>query len=157
MTALLIVLALLVCGMVLLVAEIAVLPGFGVAGVGAIVLLASGVAYAWHSFGPGWGVGSLLIAAAGTAAVIVLVPRTKAGKDLVLGDSIKGSGAPDDSGLIGQEGVTLTPLRPAGVAEIAGRRLDVIADGMFVEAGQKVRVVSVEGARIVVALSEGGA
>ena len=49
----------------------------------------------------------------------------------------------------GKEGVTLTALRPAGAAEIEGRRLDVVTDGVFVEAGRPVRVISVEGARIV--------
>jgi membrane-bound serine protease (ClpP class) len=45
----------------------------------------------------------------------------------------------------------VTALRPAGVAELGGRRVDVVTDGVFVDAGRVVRVVAVEGARVVVA------
>ena len=41
-------------------------------------------------------------------------------------------------------------LRPSGTALIDGERLDVVSEGDFVEPGQKVRVVKVEGLRIVV-------
>jgi membrane-bound serine protease (ClpP class) len=41
-------------------------------------------------------------------------------------------------------------LRPAGIADIAGRRLDVVAHGAFIEAGQPIVVAEVLGNRIVV-------
>jgi membrane-bound serine protease (ClpP class) len=146
----LIVIALLTVGMVLLVAEVAVIPGFGVAGVSAAALIIGGVAFAWTQFGPAWGVGSLLISGAATLGVLLWVPRTRAGKALVLADSLKNT-VSADAGLVGQEGTAQTPLRPAGVIELGGRRVDVVTDGEFVEAGRAVRVVSVEGARVVVA------
>lgn len=52
--------------------------------------------------------------------------------------------------LVGREGITLTALRPAGVVEVEGERLDVVSDGGYVEKGQRVRVVQVEGVKIVV-------
>ncbi|CAI6018126.1 NfeD family protein [Cohnella sp. JJ-181] len=52
--------------------------------------------------------------------------------------------------LVGSAGVTLSPLRPAGVAEIAGRRVDVISGGEFLNAGLRIEVVSVDGTRILV-------
>src|SRR5690606_17678313 len=51
--------------------------------------------------------------------------------------------------LVGRTGRAVTPLRPAGTAEIDGRRWDVVTEGSFVEAGRPVRVVAVEGLRIV--------
>ncbi|MBF7082612.1 hypothetical protein IT084_06415 [Desulfallas sp. Bu1-1] len=51
---------------------------------------------------------------------------------------------------IGMEGVAITPLRPAGAAEINGERLDVVSEGGFIHARAKIRVVKVEGGRIVV-------
>jgi membrane-bound serine protease (ClpP class) len=51
---------------------------------------------------------------------------------------------------LGQEGIALTPLRPSGTAEIQGQRNDVVTNGEFIKAGSKVRVVEVEGTRIVV-------
>ena len=50
----------------------------------------------------------------------------------------------------GMEGVALTPLRPAGAAEIAGERLDVVTEGDFIPVGAKVIVSKVEGLRVVV-------
>ena len=52
--------------------------------------------------------------------------------------------------LIGQIGNTLTPLRPAGVVEVDGERLDVVSEGNFIDAQKEVRIVKVEGSRIVV-------
>jgi len=52
--------------------------------------------------------------------------------------------------LIGLEGRTLTPLRPSGSALFGDERLDVVSEGGFIEKDRKVRVVKVEGVRIVV-------
>ncbi len=52
--------------------------------------------------------------------------------------------------LLQKEGLALTSLRPAGIAQIGEERLDVVSDGSYIEKGEHVRVVQVEGARIVV-------
>ncbi len=52
--------------------------------------------------------------------------------------------------LIGKVGQTLTPLRPAGVVDVEGERLDVVSEGTFIDAHKQVKVVKVEGSRIVV-------
>ena len=52
--------------------------------------------------------------------------------------------------LRGRTGRTLAPLRPAGVADFDGRRVDVITEGMMVEGGQLVRCVDVRAGRVVV-------
>jgi membrane-bound serine protease (ClpP class) len=151
-TAIILIVALMAVGMVLLIAEVAIIPGFGVAGISAAALIIGGAAFAGSRFGATWGMGSLLLSAVGAYAILKIVPRTRAGKSLVLSTELK-KGAVDDKAqeLLGREGKTLTALRPAGAAEIDGRRLDVVTDGVFVEAGRPVRVVTVEGARIVVA------
>ena len=58
--------------------------------------------------------------------------------------------APPLTHLIGKEGRTLTPLRPGGSALIGEARVDVIAQGKFVEANTPVKVIHVEGNRVVV-------
>jgi membrane-bound serine protease (ClpP class) len=141
--------ALLVCGMVLLVVEVAIIPGFGVAGLGAIAMIVGGTVLAWVRYGATWGMGSLLIAAGATYTVLVVAPRTRAGKQLILADAV-GKGGARDAALVGKVGRTITALRPAGVADVDGRRVDVVAEGVFVDAGREVRIVSVEGARVVV-------
>nr|WP_090233149.1 nodulation protein NfeD [Lentibacillus halodurans] len=52
--------------------------------------------------------------------------------------------------LIGLEGRTVTPLRPSGSALFGDERLDVVTEGGFIEKDQLVKVVKVEGVRIVV-------
>lgn len=52
---------------------------------------------------------------------------------------------------LGQTGIVVHPLRPAGVIELAsGERLDVVSEGAFIPAGQRVKIIAVEGRRILV-------
>ncbi|WP_396653811.1 nodulation protein NfeD [Metabacillus litoralis] len=52
--------------------------------------------------------------------------------------------------LVGAEGVALTTLRPSGTAIFSDERLDVVTEGGYITKGNKVKVVKVEGSRIVV-------
>jgi len=51
---------------------------------------------------------------------------------------------------VGRSGVAASVLRPSGMADIGGQRLDVITSGEFIERGRAIRVVSVDGTRILV-------
>lgn len=52
--------------------------------------------------------------------------------------------------LIGRKGVTVTDLRPAGIAVIDEERIDVVSEGSFIAKDAIVRVIKTEGSRIVV-------
>ena len=52
--------------------------------------------------------------------------------------------------LRGRIGTAVSYLRPAGIASIEGRRVDVLTEGEFIGQGTPIRVVRVEGARIFV-------
>lgn len=52
--------------------------------------------------------------------------------------------------LLGKVGVTLTPLRPSGMILIDQEKVDVVSEGSYIDPGKKVRVIEVEGSRIVV-------
>lgn len=58
--------------------------------------------------------------------------------------------APPLTHLLGQSGTALTPLRPAGAAMIGQDRIDVVTEGKFVDANTPVKVIHVEGSRVVV-------
>ncbi|WP_413467438.1 NfeD family protein [Metabacillus niabensis] len=102
---------------------------------------------------------SLLISfAVASAASILLVKvfgkRMNIFKKLILRDSTN-----TESGyvsnvsrreLVGAEGIALTTLRPSGTAVINDERLDVVTEGGYIIKGQKVKVIKVEGSRIVV-------
>jgi membrane-bound serine protease (ClpP class) len=52
--------------------------------------------------------------------------------------------------LVGQEGVALTSLRPAGMARFGDKKVDVVSEGEQVEPDSRVRVIEVKGNRVVV-------
>ncbi|MFI5281228.1 MAG: NfeD family protein [Gemmatimonadales bacterium] len=52
--------------------------------------------------------------------------------------------------LVGQTGVAASELRPAGVAEIAGERVDVTTEGDWIKSGTPIVVVHAEGMKVVV-------
>ena len=56
----------------------------------------------------------------------------------------------DMSVFLGREGETRTALRPSGIAEFDGVRLNVVSDGMFIAQGVRVKIVRVDGNRILV-------
>lgn len=51
---------------------------------------------------------------------------------------------------LNKQGIALCQLRPAGMADFSGERLDVVTEGAFVSSGSKIKVVAVEGTRVIV-------
>jgi len=149
--ALLVVLILLL-GMALLAVELLVIPGFGVAGIAGLLIMLAGSGIAWWTMGAAWGGGTLMFSFAITILALWLLPKTGVGRRLVLKSSQSGQAAPDAglARLVGLHGVAITPLRPSGTAEFGEERVDVVTDGVYVERGKQVRVVAVEGVRVVV-------
>lgn len=107
-------------------------------------------------------VGALLVCAVLlvilAAMLVLFVHSFQSGKlsksKIVLQENIESSSTPLEEAsyqeLIGKEGIAITPLRPAGIVEIEGNRVNVQTDGSFIDANQKVTVVSVENLRIIV-------
>lgn len=142
-----------VIGILLLIVE-AFVPGFGVFGVGGVVSMGASIFLSVPSPELAWQY--LMWTAIAFLGVLVglvrAISKRGLGKALTLSDSAKGWTAPrtDDSALIGREGVSLTVLRPAGTAEFGEQKVDVVTEGEFISVGQRVRVVRVEGTRVVV-------
>ncbi len=144
------VIALLALGFILLFLEIFV-PG-GVLGVLGVLAMAYGC-YLAFDLSAAWGSAAVGLSVVVAVVAVRLVARSRLGRKLVLDDAGARDWKAAEAGLeelVGQEGKTLTQLRPAGLAEIAGRRLDVVADNELIAAGVAVRVVEVEGNRVVV-------
>jgi len=151
-------------GLVLLVIEVFVLPGFGVAGaLGLIAIVASLVL---SLVGPGFTTTFMLMAAGRVVLALLLallaslvllrfLPRLPFGRRLVLERGLTAAdgyaSAPEtDLQWLGKRGMATTPLRPAGIADIDGRRVDVVSDGEHIDAGQFIKVTRVDGNRVVV-------
>jgi membrane-bound serine protease (ClpP class) len=146
-------------GLLFLCIEIILLPGFAVAGVSGILLIAIGVGSVWLS--SGWE--TALMYAGGAVIVTIpiailglwLAPRTRFGKSFILDaaqKSVDGFQAPSQNlgKLVGKSGQAITPLRPAGAALIDGQRVDVVTSGEFIETDAEVEVIIVESNRVVV-------
>ena len=56
----------------------------------------------------------------------------------------------DKSKFLGAIGVCVTDLRPAGTITVDGEPLDVVTEGSFVKAGAQVKVINVDGSRVLV-------
>jgi membrane-bound serine protease (ClpP class) len=157
-------LLLLAAGLLLLLLELFVLPGFGVAGIAGLLAILAGLGFALIGAGA---TGSVILRALGQAALSVLVaiaaglalmrvlPRLPFGRRLVLESEMStrlgyGSAPVEDRGWLGENGVATSPLRPAGIADIRGHRVDVVSEGEFIEAGASLEVIRVDGNRVVV-------
>ena len=57
---------------------------------------------------------------------------------------------PIASEMMGLEGIALTTLRPAGTADFDGKRVDVVTESSYIEHGKKIRVIKVEGHKVIV-------
>jgi membrane-bound ClpP family serine protease len=145
----------LVMGLILLVVEVFT-PGFGVAGGTGLALLVLGIILTARSlFDAMVMVAILLVILAIVLAVIIRsAKKGRLSRTLVLQSQATAEAGfkstEDRQELVGKEGVALTNLRPAGTVDFAGERLDVVSEAAFIEKGQDVEVVRVEGRRIVV-------
>ena len=155
---------LLLGGIILLIVEAFVIPGFGVAGILGLLALLAGLILS--SVGDGSTISamisaasrlgfSLVIAIMASFALLRFLPKTRMGRHLVLQTDLDAhsgftSEPESDHALIGKLGIAMSALRPAGIADIEGRRIDVVSDGEYVEAGEPIKVTRVDGNRVVV-------
>jgi membrane-bound serine protease (ClpP class) len=153
-------------GVALLAIEVFLIPGFGLSGGLGIILILSGIYLALikHPFGiPG----VRLINAFYTIALAFILtfligilsikwfPHSGLWKRLVLDEGELrelgfGVGSAELEKLLGKTGRTLTTLRPAGKARFGQDILDVITEGDFVESNQEIKVIKIEGNKIIV-------
>jgi len=140
-----------VVGLAAMVLELFI-PGVivGVCGLAAVV---ASIIMAYHSEAcPDW-VGHVMIGISIVfLPVFFLVWRTVVPKIMGHHDSEKDyhPASQRKDSLLGAEGVSITYLRPAGVIEIDGRRVDVVTQGELIPKGAHVRIIEVAGNRVMV-------
>lgn len=146
---------LLVLGIILIIVEFFVASGIiGILGIGAVVasLFLSGASIGHMSMS----IAIALIVAIAAAVILFKWIGMNRGifRHIILRDSATTElgyvSSENKLEFIGLEGSTVTPLRPSGTALINGDRVDVVSEGGFIETNRKVKVVKVEGVRIVV-------
>jgi membrane-bound ClpP family serine protease len=144
-----------IVGLLLLTAEM-FMPGFGIAGITGLVLLIVAILVTAENVTEALIMTAILIVMV-TLVLLFLLRSAKKGTishRLILWSAARKeqgySAIGDNSNLLGRDGVALTVLRPAGFGDFAGQRLDVVTEGSFIPAGTKIRIIRVEGRRIIV-------
>lgn len=154
-----------VAGVILILLEIFVIPGFGLPGITGIILIFASIFLSLIGSRPFINYETISMAivqlSGALVAALILVfvmakylPKTSAFSRLILLQSEKAEEGfvsyPSEKELLGKEGIAYTTLRPGGTVEIDGRRIDVIADAEYIDRGTKIRVLRVEGIKVVV-------
>lgn len=145
----------LVVGFVLVVVEMYI-PGFGAPGIiGSILLITGVVLFADNPMEAL--VVTIIVVALLCIALSISIHSISKGKlahsQLVLNDVAVDNdelGERDLGYFVGKKGVAKTVLRPSGIGEFDGVRLNIVSDGEFIQSGARIQVERVEGNRIVV-------
>lgn len=160
---------LLVGGLLLLLVEFVLIPGFGLAGVTGLAAIVFSIGYAIFAAFIQQSIAvntaltfifsSIIVSAGLVVLALKYLPKTAIGRRLILESSFKSEAGYVGSNenlehMAGATGRTLTLLRPAGMAEIKGYRVDVVSEGEFISEQTEVKVIKVEGNRVVVARIE---
>jgi membrane-bound serine protease (ClpP class) len=148
-------LAIFVTGLILLVIE-AIVPGFGLPGISGIILVILGTILAMGSLASA--LMSVSIAIIITAIITMLLIKY-GHRSPFLDKIVLSTHQKDEEGYLsslsrdeylGKEGVSITELRPSGIIEIDGERLDALSSGAFIPKQSNIKVVRVEGSKIIV-------
>lgn len=148
-------------GIILLAVEAFLIPGFGVVGIMGIFSIGGSIVLSYATSSQG-------LAALGIALIWTLflvsvafqyLKKSGFFKRIVLQTTLSGeegySAVPVYHKYLGASGKVVSPLRPSGVVEFEdGERMDVVSEGLFINTGETVKVVKVEGRRIVVRAQE---
>jgi membrane-bound serine protease (ClpP class) len=155
---------LLALGLVFIILEV-FFPSMGMLGTLAALSIIGGGVLAYvndpGSLFLGYVVVTFVLVPVALLTALKLFPKTPIGKHFTLAGPTfnpKDAQAVEENldELVGLEGETITPLHPTGIALINKRRVDVVTRGEMLEKEARIKVIKVEGNRIVVEESKGG-
>ena len=139
-----IVVSLVTIGLVLLLVEILFVPGTTLVGIIGFIVLGIGVGLSFKYFGSDTGWLTLGTTAVAAGLTLYVSFRSNLWSRFALKSSIDSKVNEDPTGInIGDEGVTLSALRPIGKAEISKRTFEVKTLGSYVDAGKRVRIIQI--------------
>ena len=149
----LLIITLIIAGLLLLAAELVLIPGFGVAG---ILGIASLVGSCWVAFTQVSTTAGIITLIANILLAIIstiMVLRSKTWKKLSLGTNIdaKVDTTPVEKGIsIGDKGTTITRLAPGGKVMLGTNMLEAFSRDTIIEPGVEIEVCEVQGNKIFV-------
>lgn len=146
------IISLVIVGLILILAEILLIPGVGIAGVFGVLSMGGSCFYAFHEFGNLTGGVVTGINAILLVVLLVYVLRAKTWKRMTLETNIDAKAVSDESAVVavGDKGRTLTRLAPMGSVRFGDNVAEVKAIEGMIDPGTDVEVVMIEDNRIVV-------
>lgn len=147
-----IVISLLLIGLTLIIVELVFIPGTTVVGLLGLIFAIVGIVISYSHFGNDIGFYILLATLASTLAALFYSFRSGAWSKFSLKSSISSK---VNEGImaslhIGDEGITVSTLRPMGKAEFNSKTFEVKTSGNYIERGEKVKITQIESNQIVV-------
>ena len=147
-------LILLIIGFALVVVEMYI-PGFGFPGITGTICLIAGVALYAKTDIIAWLVMTVIIVSLLCVALSISIRSAAKGRlaksKLVLNEVSTSEVSENDlSYYVGKNGSAVTVLRPAGIGEFEGVKLNILSDGEYIAEGARITVTRVEGNRIFV-------
>ena len=146
---------LLAAGIVLVCIEIYI-PGFGVPGISGLIAIAIGIYLKAATVKEGLMMIFIAAVIIGVMLVlsIILFKSSRIKSPIKLETEISGKNqfTEEESGsaLVGEKGIALTDLRPAGKAEFGGEELTVLSKGSFIRKGSRLEIIEVNNNQIFV-------
>ncbi|GCC53617.1 hypothetical protein SanaruYs_38620 [Chryseotalea sanaruensis] len=148
----LIVILLILAGIALLVVEVIFIPGTTIIGIIGLILTVAGVGFSYWAFGSTVGFYTLISTAACLGLFLYFSFRSGAWNKFANNNTIssKFNEGFNESFSVGEEGVTISVLRPMGKAEFNSRIVEVNSLDGFIESGARIRIKEVSQAGITV-------
>lgn len=144
------IISLIIIGLLLLFAEILLIPGVGIAGILGLVSLGGSCFYAFNQMG---GTVGAIVTAVNVALVVglsIYVLRAKTWKRLSLDTNIDSKAVADTGLAVGDRGVTVSRLAPMGSVRFDTELVEVKALEGFVDPEVEVEIVLMEDGKIYV-------
>ena len=157
---LLIPIGLICAGLLLIVAEVYLVPGFNVVGIVGFLMILFGIGFSFAEMGLLGGTVALGGSLTAGGGLFYWMWQSGAWDRFVLSTNLRrdekliARESEQRARYLGKMGPAITPLRPTGVAEIDGERIEVVTEGDFIAAGSIVRVVAMDRRRFFVRLSD---
>ena len=147
-----IIISLLLIGLALIIVELVFIPGTTVVGLLGLIFAIVGIVISYNHFGSDIGFYILLGTLATSLVALFYSFRSGAWKKFSLKSSMdsKVNEGIMDSLHVGDEGITVSTLRPIGKAEFNSKTFEVKTSGNYVERGEKVKITQIESHQIVV-------
>lgn len=148
----LIIFFLIILGIILLLIEFTILPGITVAGIGGLLVFAYSIYLAFTSYGTLAGFLTLAAVLIISPILIMFLFKGKTGKKMVLSAVLTGfaNEINQEKVKVGDIGVTIGRLAPMGKIKVNGEVVEVRSTGLFVDPGEKVRIIQIEKSQITV-------